>query len=95
MNKKGVEIALSAVIIAIVCLVVLAVLIYVFTSNTGKVSSSFSNISGEAGKKAEESSWDINRLFGCNKEGETVCKAGARWICKDGAWEDSKQTCES
>jgi|TARA_B100001971_G_C18242142_1_gene571626 lipopolysaccharide/colanic/teichoic acid biosynthesis glycosyltransferase len=73
MNKKAIEITMSTIVIAAICLVVLVVLIAIFTKQTGDVSKSFSNISTGAGDKAEESMWNLNNLFGC-KEEDTKCR---------------------
>lgn len=85
MNKKAVELSMNTIIIATICLIVLVVLIAVFRTQVGNVVKSFTGISEEGGKRADETIWDLDQLFGC-KEGNTKCRGNTICQCIDDKW---------
>lgn len=93
MNKKAVELTMNTIIIAAICLIVLVVLVVVFRTQIGNVVKSFTGISEEGGKRAEETIWDLDQLFGC-KEGNTKCRGNKIWKCEDDKWVETQEACE-
>lgn len=63
MKKKGMDLSINTVIVAIIALLVLAVVIYIFRDQISKIASSFTKIGGEAGKQAENTTGLFKGMF--------------------------------
>lgn len=76
-HKKGVELSLNTVIIAIICLVVLVVIIFIFYNQISMIAKSFFGLSKNATTTAEEqqSNW-FSDIFG-KKEDKTKTSGGS------------------
>lgn len=91
MKKKGVELSLNTIIIAIICLIVLAVIIAIFTGSMGDIVQKFKIHITSAGEKGDEAIKNIG--FTCTND-ELSCKGKSLYICKDEKWE-VKEECKN
>lgn len=66
-NKKA-DLSINVIIVAIIAIVVLVVILFIFGGQTKKAGSSFSTISDEAGKKAQDATKQFGDLFGDKKQ---------------------------
>lgn len=92
MNKKAIELSMNTVIVAAISIIVLFVLVAIFRTQISNVARSFTGVSEESGRHAEEATQGLDQLFGC-KEGDTKCKGDTTWICQDDEWVETQQTC--
>jgi len=84
-NKKAQGISLNYIIIAIIALLVLAVIIFIFRAQIGKVFGVFTSIGQKAGCEAEIATSALGGLFGrpgCEENTHT-CKGGCEYECRD------------
>ena len=84
MKKKGVELSLNTVIIAIILLVVMIVIISIFTGTIGNIADKFNDQTDKAGAQSDDAMEGLD-FFSC-KDGETKESNGEVYICNDGKW---------
>jgi len=63
MSKRGQGLPINTLIVAIIALIVLAIIIFIFRDQVVNIASSFTGISSEAGKQAENASKVIGDVF--------------------------------
>ncbi|MBW2977598.1 hypothetical protein KY331_02015 [Candidatus Woesearchaeota archaeon] len=88
-NKKSQGISINYIIIAIIALLVLAIIIFIFRAQIGNVFGVFTRIGQKAGCEAEIATTSIGGLFGksaCTeaeaKEGKEICKGNCVYKCQ-------------
>ena len=64
MRKKAQGLSINTLIIAIIALVVLAIMIYIFRDQISRLASSFTQIGTEAGKQAENATSALGEIYG-------------------------------
>ena len=62
--KKAQGLSINTLIIAIIALIVLAIVIYVFRDQIARIVSSFTSIGTEAGKQAENATTALGEIYG-------------------------------
>lgn len=83
------------IIVAVIALIVLGVVIFIFRDQIVKVAKSFTGISQEATCKSEIAMSELGGIFGGRCEpGADVCKSGCLYACNPDGSLTLKQECE-
>jgi len=93
--KKGTELSLNTIIIAVIVLVVLVVVVTIFSGGMNKLAHLFDQHVDDAGKEGEDATNSF-QLFPC-KEDVLRCRFDNLYKCTDGKWvkeEDCSNGCE-
>lgn len=89
-SKRALETPINVIIIAIICLVVLVVVLAIFSGRIGEVGKSFADLTKKSGEQAEQTTTDLDELFGFScKEGTRTCAVGdIAKVCRNGKFEE-------
>jgi hypothetical protein len=79
MDKKGIELSLNTIIIAIILLIVLVVIIAIFTGTIGNIAEHFNSHADRAGEESENALNELS-IFSC-ENGEVKCRGNDVYKC--------------